>query len=96
MTIKGIGRVSKKEVMSILTRDGRESVKAGEITEEQLAGMYKLEMVRKVSKIGNMPEAFNTSYDRVPEGINELSPESIASVVDALYDAYNDGKNGNR
>ena len=34
MIIKGIGRVSKKEVMSILTRDGRESVKAGEITEE--------------------------------------------------------------
>ena len=96
MTINGIGRVSKKEAMSILTRDGREAVKDGEITEEQLAGMYKLEMVRKASKIGNMQEAFNTSYDRVPKGIKELSPELIASVVDALYDAYNDGKNDNR
>ena len=96
MTSNGIGRVSKKEAMSILTRDGREAVKDGEITEEQLAGMYKLEMVRKASKIGNMQEAFNTSYDRVPKGIKELSPESIASVVDALYDAYNDGKNDNR
>ena len=55
-----------------------------------------MEMVRKASKIGNMQEAFNTSYDRVPKGIKELSPESIASVVDALYDAYNDGKNDNR
>ena len=96
MTIKGIGRVSKKEVMSILTRDGRESVKAGEITEEELAEMYKLEMVRKASKIGNMPEAFNASYERVPEQIKDLSPEQIAAVVDALYQAYNDGKNEDR
>lgn len=96
MTIKGIGRVSKKEVMSILTRDGRESVKAGEITEEQLARMYKLEMVRKASRIGNMQEAFNASYERVPEQIKDLSPEDIAAVVDSLYDAYSDGKNDNR
>ena len=96
MTIKGIGRVSKKEVMSILTRDGRESVKAGEITEEQLAGMYKLEMVKRSSKIGNMPSAFNASYNRVPEQIKDLAPEQIAAVVDALYQAYNDGKNEDR
>ena len=96
MTIKGIGRVNKKEAMEILTREGREAVKSGEISMDDLAEMYKLEMVKRSSKIGNMPSAFNASYDRVPEQIKDLSPEDIAAVVDSLYDAYSDGKNDNR
>ena len=93
MTIKGIGRVSKEEAMEILTRDGREAVMAGEISVDDLAKMYKMEMVKRSSKIGNMPSAFNASYDRVPEQIKDLAPEQIAAVVDALYQAYDDGKN---
>lgn len=96
MTIKGIGRVSKKEAMEILTREGREAVKSGEISIDDLTKMYKMEMVKRSSKIGNMPSAFNASYDRVQEQIKDLAPEQIAAVVDALYQAYSDGKNEDR
>ena len=46
MYIKGIGKISKKEVMSILTADGKVAVKNGDITLEELGEMYKLEMVK--------------------------------------------------
>jgi hypothetical protein len=36
MKIKGIGTIRKEDAMSILTRDGRKAVKAGEITTEEL------------------------------------------------------------
>lgn len=36
MKITGIGIVKKEDAMSILTREGREAVKAGEITTEEL------------------------------------------------------------
>jgi hypothetical protein len=42
MRINGIGTVRKEEAMKILTRDGREAVKSGEITPEELGQMYKL------------------------------------------------------
>ena len=52
MKINGIGTIKKEEAMKILTREGREAVKSGEITTEELGRMYKLEMVKKLSKIG--------------------------------------------
>jgi hypothetical protein len=36
MKIKGIGTIKKDDAMSILTREGRESVKSGDITLEEL------------------------------------------------------------
>ncbi len=94
MKIKGIGTVKKEDAMSILTRDGKEAVKAGEITLEELGEMYKLELVKKASKIGNMGDTFSQNYKRVPEKIAEkLSPEEIAELVDNFYDCYSDGKN---
>ena len=45
MRINGIGVVSKKEAMSILTKEGREEVKNGGITIEELGEMYKLEHI---------------------------------------------------
>lgn len=47
MKIKGIGTISKKEAMSILTREGREAVKNGDITTQELGEMYKLEQVKR-------------------------------------------------
>lgn len=47
MKINGIGTISKDKAMEILTREGREAVKAGEITAEELGEMYKLEMVKR-------------------------------------------------
>lgn len=43
MKIAGIGTISKEKVMSVLTREGREAVKSGDITLEELGDMYKLE-----------------------------------------------------
>lgn len=63
MHIKGIGTVRKEDAMKFLTKEGRDAVKSGEITPEELGAIY-----------------------------NKLSPEEIASVVDAFYKCYGDGK----
>ena len=92
MKIEGIGIVNKKEVMKILTDEGKEAVKTGIISQEVLANMYKFEMIKKASCIGDMPESFNLCYNRVPDSIKCLSPSQIADVVDAIYYSYCAGK----
>ena len=47
MRIKGIGTISKKKAMEILTREGRKAVRDGEITTEELGEMYKLQKVKE-------------------------------------------------
>lgn len=93
MKINGIGTVKKEEAMKILTAEGKRAVKAGEISTEELGEMYKLEMVKRASQIGRNTELFRVNYNRIPEGIaDKLSPEDIASLVDAFYQCYGDGK----
>lgn len=93
MKINGIGTIKKEEAMKILTREGRAAVKSGEITTEELGRMYKLEMVKKLSKIGKYGCAFAENYNRVPQEIaDKLSPEEIAELVDSFYDCYSDGR----
>jgi hypothetical protein len=46
MRIEGIGVISKNKALSILTKEGREAVKSGEITIDELGEMYKLELVK--------------------------------------------------
>lgn len=93
MKINGMGNVSKKEVESILTRDGRQAVEKGDMTWEEAGEMYKLCMVKRASKIGSCGDTFKANYGRIPEEIvDKLSPEEIASLVDAFYDCYSDGK----
>ena len=58
MKIKGIGTISKRKAMEILTREGRDAVESGEITLEELGEMYKLEQVKKACRIGNNTETF--------------------------------------
>lgn len=94
MKINGIGTVKKEDAMSILTRAGKEAVKAGEITLEELGEMYKLELIKKASKIGKYGDTFSENYKRIPqEVIDKLSPEEIAMLVDSFYSCYSDGKN---
>lgn len=94
MKITGIGVVKKEDAMSILTREGREAVKAGEITTEELGQMYKLEMVKKASKIGNNGDTFLESYKWIPEDLKEqLTPEQLGKLVDSFYECYGAGKN---
>lgn len=97
MKINGIGIVSKKAAMGILTREGREAVKNGDITMEELGEMYKLDQVKKCSKIGTCGDTFRASYDRIPDSLKEsLSPEDLGSLVDAFYQCYGDGKSAQR
>lgn len=94
MKINGIGVVKKEQAMSILTREGREAVNAGEISMEELGTMYKLEQVKKVCNIGRCSDAFRVNYSRIPDSLKEkLTPEELAELVEAFYKCYGDGKN---
>ena len=94
MKINGIGIVSKEKAMSILTRDGKESVKSGEITTEELGAMYKLQQVKNACSIGRYADTFRANYSRIPDSLKEkLTPEELAELVEAFYKCYGDGKN---
>lgn len=93
MKITGVGVVNKNKAMSILTREGREAVKAGEITIEELGEMYKLDLIKKSSKIGNMEDTFRESYKWIPEDLKEqLTPEQLGKLTDCFYNCYSAGK----
>lgn len=94
MKIAGIGIISKDKAMEILTREGRESVKSGDITLKELGDMYKLEMVKRSSKIGRNSDTFRESYKWIPEELKEqLTPEQLGELVDSFYECYGAGKN---
>ena len=94
MKINGIGIIRKEVAMSILTRDGRESVKNGEITIEELGAMYKLQQVKRTCKIGSCAETFAVNYERIPDDLKDkLTPQELADLVEAFYKCYGDGKN---
>lgn len=94
MKIKGIGTIRKEDAMSILTREGREAVKSGDITLEELGDMYKLEMVKRSSKIGRNSDTFRESYKWIPDDLKEeLTPEQLGKLVDSFCECYGAGKN---
>lgn len=94
MKINGIENVTVKEMMSILTKDGKESYKNGSITKEDLVDMYRTHAIKKLSKIGSNGDTFNVNLKHVPDNIYyHCSFQQIADVVDALYEAYGRGKN---
>ena len=94
MKIQGIGIISKTEAMQILTKEGREAVKSGNITTQELGEMYKLEQAKKACKIGRFGDAFAANYSRVPDSLKEkLTPQELAELVEAFYKCYGDGKN---
>lgn len=93
MHIKGIGIIKKQDAMEILTREGKQAVKSGDITTEELGEMYKLSQVKKLSKIGDLQDTFRESYKWIPEDLKKtLSPKEIAELVDRFYDCYGAGK----
>ena len=97
MRINGIGMVRKDEALKILTREGREAVKSGEITLEELGQMYKLEQVKKSSKIGRCGDTFRVNYDRIPDDLkDQLTPDQLGRLTDAFYECYGEGKKDKR
>lgn len=94
MIINGIGEVSEETILSILTNEGREAVASGEMTLEEVGQMYKLQQIKKASINGKFNDTFLANYDRIPEGLcDKLTPEELASLVDAFCRCYGDGKN---
>lgn len=94
MKINGIGQVDKETVMSILTQDGKEAVESGDMTLQEAGEMYKIEQVKKASKIGKYGDTFSSNYKRIPERLQEkLSPAELGELVDSFYQCYGDGKN---
>ena len=93
MKITGVGVINKNKALSILTKEGREAVKAGEITIEELGEIYKLDLIKKSSKIGSMEDTFRESYKWIPEDLKEqLTPEQLGKLVDSFYSCYSAGK----
>ena len=73
---------------------GKEAVKSGEITLEELGEMYKLEQIKKASKIGTCGDTFRESYKWIPDDLKEeLTPEQLGKLVDQFYEYYGAGKN---
>lgn len=94
MIINGIGEVKEEIVKSILAKDGLEALESGEMSLEEVGEMYKLEQVKKSSKIGRFGDAFRANFQRIPNNIyDKLTPEENAQLVDAFYKCYGDGKN---
>ena len=81
MRIKGIGIIKKEEAMNILTSHGKEMVRSGDITTEELGEMYKLEMVKRASSIGSMADTFQASYKWIPKNLKEELKSGRSHVV---------------
>ena len=97
MRIQGIGTVRKEVAMQILTREGREAVKSGEITTQELGEMYKLHEIKKLSRIGKCSDLFANCYKWIPESLQEkLSLEELAQLTDVFYECYGAGKNAQK
>ena len=93
MKINGIGTVKKEEILKILTDEGRESLKNGVITLEEAGWLYKLEFIKKHSRVGGYGDTFNASFTRIPDSLKDkLSPEELGELVDAFYECYNGRK----
>ena len=98
MKIQGIGVISKQKAIKSLgldrDKEGREALRKGMFTPEEIGTMYKLQQVKKVCRIGDMVETFARNYRRIPDDLKEkLTPEELAELVEAFYKCYGDGKN---
>lgn len=97
MKIKGIGTISKEKAMEILTKEGRKAVRDGEITTKELGEMYKLEQIKKTSKVGCFGNTFRESYKWIPDDLkDELNPGQLAELTDSFHECYWEGKNDKR
>ena len=95
--VKGVGLVKKEDLMEILTAEGKEAVKSGKITLEELVEMYKLELLKKASKVGCFGNTFRESYKWIPDDLkDELTPGQLGELTDAFHECYGAGKNDKR
>lgn len=79
--------------MSILTAEGRQSLIIESQDWDTVMREYKLETARRLSNVGSYGDSFSQSLRRIPETcISQLSAQSLAELIDAIHQAYQDGK----
>lgn len=79
--------------MSILTPDGRDSLILEDGDWQTVMAQYKIEQARQISQVGAFGETFSQSLARIPEScIDALDPQQLADMIDALHQAYQDGR----
>jgi len=84
--------VEKIRIAGHLTSEGRAALKDGDLSWEEAAASYKVDVARNRSKIGAFGGTFSAVLDEVPESVfNALTGEQLAEVIDALKGAYDKG-----
>lgn len=93
MLIRGVGFVRKDKAMKILTNEEQKEVKEGAITTKGLGRMYKLELVKRASKVGKYASVFQASYKWIPDDLKEkLTPKQLGKLTDNFYGSFQAGK----
>ena len=84
------------DAMTNLTRQGINAILDGDKDVEWALWEKKISDVRRISKWGAYESIFSANWRRIPTGIkHKLNAEELASLVDAINDAYSDGKESN-
>lgn len=81
------------QALTICTQDFFESLDDGDSTIEQAVWAYKIDQVKKISRIGRYGETFNRNWALIPVEVKKkCSAEELAEIVDALYLQYKAGQ----
>jgi transcriptional regulator with XRE-family HTH domain len=84
--------VEKIRIAGHLTSEGRSALIDGDLTWEEAAASYKVDVAKSRSGIGRFGSTFSAVLDEVPESVfNALTGEQLAEVIDALKGAYDKG-----
>lgn len=84
--------IEKIRIAGHLTSEGRAALIDGDLTWEEAAASYKVDVARSKSKIGAFGGTFSTVLDEVPESVfNALTGEQLGELIDALKGAYDKG-----
>ena len=86
--------IEKIRIAGNLTSEGRSALIDGDLTWEEAAASYKVDVAKSRSRIGAFGGTFSAVLDEVPESVfNALTGEQLAEVIDALKGAYDKGVN---
>lgn len=84
--------IEKIRIAGHLTSEGRAALIDGDLTWEEAAASYKVDVAKSRSSIGRFVSTFSAVLDEVPESVfNALTGEQLAEVIDALKATYDKG-----
>lgn len=86
--------IEKIRIAGHLTSEGRSALIDGDLSWEEAAASYKVDVARNRSGIGRFDSTFSAVLDEVPESVfNALTGEQLGELIDALKGAYDKGVN---